>query len=228
MEFPDLTKARAIALDTETTGLRPDRDAVFALCVATEDGGSYFDVRETPEALPWLTETLESTTCPIIMHNAPFDARFLNNEIPMFDHLERIQDTVIIAKILNENLHSYSLDALSETYLGENKETEMYSQLAEIFGGPATRNVQMRNISKAPVDIVAPYGIKDAELTYKLWAFFQDALEAHPELSEIYRFEMDLIPTFITLQDDGVRVDVPRAHEAMEKLELEYRTTEYA
>ena len=221
MEFPDLTTARAIAIDTETTGLRPDRDAVFALCVATEDIGCYIDIREHPNALPWLRKSLEDTSCPIVMHNAAFDARFLNNEIPMFDHLDRIEDTAIVAKLFNENLHSYSLDALSELYLGENKETQMYQQLADLFGGPATRNVQMRNISRAPVDVVAPYGIKDAELTYRLWAFFQDALREHPELSEIYRFEMGLIPTFITLQDDGVRVDVPEAHRAMDTLQGE-------
>jgi DNA polymerase I-like protein with 3'-5' exonuclease and polymerase domains len=221
MDLPDLTNARAIAIDTETTGLRPDRDDVFALCVADENGGHYIDLRETPEGLPWLAETLESTSCPLIMHNAAFDSRFINKYIPMFDHLDRVEDTAIIAKVLNENLHSYSLDALSELYLQENKDTDMYHRLAELFGGPATRNVQMKNISYAPADIVAPYGIRDAELTYQLWAFFIDALEGHPELSGIYQFEMGLIPTFITLQDDGVRVDVPRAHEAMDALEIE-------
>ena len=185
MEFPDLTRADAVALDTETTGLRPDRDSMFGLCVAASfpglsraDGepqiqGWYFDIREAPEALPWLTESLEDTSCPIVMHNAPFDSRFLNSEIPFFDHLDRVEDTGIIARCLNEQLGSYSLDALAERWLGENKEAEIYPQLAELFGGPATRGAQMKNLHRAPADIVAPYGIKDAELTLRLWHWQQ-------------------------------------------------------
>jgi DNA polymerase-1 len=219
MSFPSIKDPDTIAFDTETTGLSPLKNEVFGVCIATgPDDGWYWDVREHPLIWEWLEDLFHSTNCPIVCHNANFDMRFLDRTVKVTPFIEQVYDTMILARCLNENLMSYSLDSLCERWLGERKVDDIYPKLAKIFGGRATRNVQMPNLHKAPSELVAPYGIKDAVLTWRLFDFITGVLDERPELKSIVEFEREAFPSFFFVEKAGIPVNIATTKEAQGKV----------
>lgn len=212
--FPNIN-GQVMAFDTETTGLGVT-DMAFGFSVAVDGWSGYFDIREYPKSLLWISECIPAR---IVAHNASFDYRMITRAGADLD-LNLFDDTVIRACLINEHLNSYSLDELAKIYLGEAKQEEIYKQLAKMFGGLATRNVQMKNISKAPSEIVAPYAIKDAELTLKLWQWQESEIQRQG-IEDIIQFERNLMPTLIKAEMRGIRVNIDAAHEAQKGLTVE-------
>lgn len=219
MQFFDLSRHNLIAIDTETTGLRAKADRAFGLSVATEGHSGYWDLRQYPRALEWLREASRRPGVTIVAHNMSFDYKMLaavGLELPM----DKLDDTVIRACLIDENLNSYALDDLARKYLGERKTAEIYDQLAALFGGRATRNVQMRNIAQAPPEVVAPYAIKDAELVLKLYKW-QSREIRRQGIEEIVAFERRVMPSLMRMEMHGMRVDCDVARAAQDGLTVQ-------
>lgn len=207
-------RPQILALDTETTGLGPSDRAFAASWQLTGYDAQFADFRR--DGCGSLVEIIRRTDCPIVCHNASFDYRMLRSagiEIP----IERLDDTVIRATMINEHEYSYQLDALALKYLKRQKEHEIYAELARLFGGRATRDAQMARISEAPPEIVRPYALIDAELVHDLWQWQEEEI-ARQGIEAIVRFERSLMPTVIRTEIRGIRVDVNAAERAVAKL----------
>ena len=221
-EFWDLHRYPYWSYDTETTGLVYPISRVFGFSVATPDGkAGYWDIRKDPQAWDWLQDEIDQTKGRIISHNASFDYRMslaTGLRIP----LELLDDTVIRACLIDEHQMSYELDHLGKVWLRMRKVKSIYEELAELFGGRATRNVQMKNLQYAPPDKVAPYATEDAILCLKLWEYEEQEIAAEDQqkypLRSIVDFERSLMPTIIRREVHGVRVDVDAAERAAERL----------
>ena len=217
MEFPSLKRYPYWAYDTEDTGLVYKQDQLFGFSISLPDGRDfYYDIRETPKAVTWLNYQIATSKNIIIMHNASFDIR-MSAEAGIKIPLERATDTVIIACQIDEHLMSYSLDTLAKRYLGKEKESDIYQALADMFGGRATRNVQMPNLHRAPASLVAPYAKTDTRLTLELWEWQQREIDKQG-IQAIVDFELDRMPTFIRSEMRGVRVDLDYAEQAREEM----------
>jgi DNA polymerase I len=209
-----------LAIDSETTGLRYPLDRAFGVSMATPDGQSYYwDLREYPSIIDWLDRALSGYKGTIIAHNASFDYRMLKTAgIRM--NINSLDDTVIRACCIDEHLHSYSLDALAEKYLGQRKVNDIYADLAGLFGGLATRGVQMPRLHAAPSSVVAPYARQDAVLALRLWEWqagevARQHVEGVPDLTSVMQFERRVMPSLIRMEVAGIRVDVAAAERAM-------------
>lgn len=219
MKFPELHRYPYFAYDTETTGLRWEKDArVFGFSISTPDNKDwYFDIREQPEAWEWFGDSVRRCEGRIICHNAAFDyhvSKATHVSIPT----RLLDDTVIRACLIDEHHFSYELDALGLQYLGR-KKVDIVPALADLFGGRRTKNVQMRNLPRAPVPLVAEYGIGDSRLTLDLWEWQRDEIirqdqSEGPALSDIVEFERKLTPILLKSEERGVRVDTMAAEKA--------------
>jgi len=217
MNLPSIHQFDRLALDTETTGLQYKRAKVFGVSISTPDGKDYYWDTRNERILDWMRDELTKYKGLIIYANASFDIRMLENS--GVNLLEcNFDDVITRASCIDEHLMSYSLDSLSKKYLNAGKHTELYTDLAAIFGGRATKNVQMKNISQAPVDVVAPYAKKDTRLTLELYDW-QEGEIARQEIEEITTFERDLMPMFIGMEMHGIRVDESYTEEAISGLE---------
>ena len=217
MRFPDLKNYPYFGYDTEATGLRYKVDKVFGFSIATPDGMTwYYDIREQPNAIKWLNNETKHYNGKIIAHNVSFDYR-MSHHIGIILPIERTEDTVIRACAINEHLYSYALEDLGQKYLGEGKDLSLYQKLADIFGGKATKNVQMKNISRAPVHIVAPYAEQDALLAMRLWEWQEDEIKKQG-IERIIEFETSKMPMFIRAEMRGIRVDEEYTEEAADKI----------
>lgn len=216
-EFPDLRQFDKIALDTETDGLQYMKNKAFSFSLSTPNNKDYYyDLRETPKAIDYINDQLDVYKGIKIFHNASFDIiMFLMAGVHV--PLTNLEDTVIRAYCINEQLFSYQLDDLAKKYLGAKKETQIYDDLAAIFGGKATRNVQMKNISKAPSRIVSPYAKTDTRLTLNLFDWQETEIKRQG-IERIVEFEKSKIPMFVKNEMGGIRVDLSYAQEAVDKM----------
>ncbi len=220
--YPVLSDFDEIAYDTETTGLNPEAGArVFGFSISTPDGKDYYyDLRENPMAMLWFNLEMENYKGVVICQNLSFDYR-MSKASGLHFKLDNAVDTAILACLINEHENSYSLDNLARKYTNSHKKgEELYIELAKIFGGRATKNVQMKNISLAPSEIVAPYAKGDTRSTLDLYQW-QKAQIKHQNLQQIVDFERRLTPIIIETQMHGVRVDVKAAEMAVHVLSEE-------
>ena len=225
--FPRIQDYPYLAYDTETTGLDVlGADKVFGFSLSLPGGGDfYFDIRTNPRAVEWINDEFNRFPGIIVCHNLSFDYKASTNtgiEIP----LSKCVDTVVLACLINEHEVSYSLDNLSKRYLsiGNQKQgDELYKEMAKIFGGRATKNVQMRNISSAPEHLVAEYAKADTRATLNLYEWQQKEIERQG-LQSIVEFEQKLTPVLIANEMAGIRVDVAAAEMSVVALTGEIHT----
>lgn len=223
--FPELQRFPYFAYDTEGTGLNWQSGArVFGFSISTPDGKDYYyDIRQQPRAWEWFRDTVRQLdrSTRLICHNAPFDyhlSRVSGVTIP----LGLFDDTCIRACLLNEHYFSYELDNLAKSILGRQK-VDIIPELADLFGGRRTRNVQMPNLHRAPVEVVAPYAKRDTRITLELWEWQEGEIERQNRLpgqpvSRIISFERDLFPIIVRREERGIRVDTSAAELAQEGL----------
>ena len=225
--FPRIQGYPYLAYDTETTGLDVlGADKVFGFSISLPGGGDfYFDIRTNPRAVEWINDEFDRFPGIIVCHNLSFDYKASTNtgiKIP----LSKCVDTVVLACLINEHEISYSLDNLSKRYLsiGNQKQgDELYKEMAKIFGGRATKNVQMRNISSAPEHLVAEYAKADTRATLNLYEWQQKEIERQG-LQSIVEFEQKLTPVLIANEMAGIRVDVAAAETSVVALTGEIHT----
>lgn len=203
-----------LGLDTETTGLGPKDRAFGVSWKLTGAEGKYKDFRV--DGPGELLDVIEQTDCRIVCHNGSFDYSMLHNagiKLP----IERLDDTVIRATQINEKEFSYQLDHLAKKHLGRAKDAEIWEEMSQMFGGPATRAAQIGRIAEAPPEVVAKYAIPDAELAHDLWQWQEEEI-SRQGLASICDFERSVMPSIIRNEMRGIRVDIPAAERAVQEL----------
>lgn len=217
----DIAKYPKIAIDTETTGLSVQAGhKAFGISISTCDSDFYWDIREEPDIPAKLAQLLEHYNGKVVCHNLSFDYQMLKTANIHLD-LTQCEDTGILACLINEHEFTYSLDHLAKKYAKHKKGAiEVYEQLAKLYGGRATKNVQMPRLHQAPVEIVAPYAMDDTKATLSLHDW-QEQQISKQDLHQIVAFEKALTPVIIKAEMRGVRVDTDAAEQAVMAVDQE-------
>ena len=216
--FPRIDRVPYVVIDTETTGLSWWKDRVFGISIALPGGDSlYWDIRTDPQVIQWLNDLAKDDRVGVwVGHNLKFDYHFLREagfEMPR----DKIDCTMVRGALINEHEPSYSLDFLARKYAKQQKDEEIYEEMAKLFGGRPTRSAQMPNISRAPVHVVAKYAKQDVIATQALYEWQQGEIERQG-LHKIHAFERRLMPVIIDMETEGVEVDVELAEKAVRGL----------
>lgn len=223
--FPDLSTAKAIAIDTEgcdpdllTKGPGSHRGSyTCGISVATEDGfAEYYPIRheggdnlDPEKVFAWLRKELCRPNQLKVGANITYDLEFLHHEgVPVTGPFYDVQ---YAEPLLNEHKFDYSLDAIAKQYMGEGKDSDgMYKWLSEHFGGKPIRPKQAPNIWRAPGEIVRSYAISDAVLPLQIMRKQLPLLQAQ-DLMSLLDLEHRLIPLLLMMRKRGVRVDLEKA-----------------
>lgn len=219
--FPELRAFDRLAFDTETTGLNPQGgDRVFGFSISLpNEQDFYWDIRETPRAVEWFNDQMKLYKGKIICHNLSFDYRMSKVTDINFD-LTNAYDTAMMSCLVNEHEHTYSLDHLAKKYTKSHKKgDQLYKEMADLFGGRATKNVQMGKISKAPSSVVSPYAKGDTRSTLDLYDYMWGEIDKQ-DLHNILEFERKVTPHLIDAEIHGVRVDIDTAQKSVGKLTI--------
>lgn len=210
------SEAEVFSVDTETTGLYYPRDKMFGFSVAVPGESVYFDIRQSPGSIDWFNDEISRWKGRrIVNHNISFDYKMMTAagfNLP----IDKLECTTTRACLIDETLLEYSLDFLAKKYLKRQK-VEIYDELAKVFGGRPTRNVQIGNLQHAHPDLVRPYATIDADLALELW-WWQETEIDRQGIRKIVDFERSVFPRKLREELRGIRVDVREAERAMHKL----------
>lgn len=221
MSFPDLTQFPEVALDTETTSLNWWEGEIFGVSISAGPYDWYFDIRRQPEALRWLRAEVPRVR-KLVCHNAKFDWHFCREKGIIFPE-GRVECTMIRAALIDEHRLTYDLDSLSRDYGGPGKEGDIWAELAEMFGGKPTKDAQIPNLSRAPVQLAGRYAKRDTRAALLLHCA-QEKLIEDQDLGKVHSLEMRLLPAMVRMEQHGVRVDVSSAERAMDELAARIKT----
>ncbi len=204
------------SIDTETTGLNVFTVDLVGVCLYSEsnkpayipighkshitdilvkDQAEFEDVREclsNAKEIKW------------IMHNADYDIRIFRHTMGLY--LDCYWDTLIGAKVLDENLNSYSLKELHIKYCNS-KDSEALS-FNSLFNGVT--------FDKIPISTAYLYAAGDGLKTYELFKY-QKAQFEQAGMERLYKVflevEMPIVKVVADMEDNGIAIDFEVANE---------------
>ena len=229
-EFPDLTKAKRIAIDLETkdpdlkkegSGALKGKGNIVGVAIAVDDFECYYPfAHEHPESsnhdknkiLTYIQSICNSESHKIF-HNAMYDVTWLRKE--GINIKGPIFDTMIAASLIDENRFSYALGALGPFYCQDYKSEKLLKDFAKEKGWDAKKDLW-----RIPSSHVGHYAEQDAALTLNLWKKLREKLIAE-KLLTVFNLETKLFPCIVDMKFKGVRVNMERAHQLKTELKEE-------
>jgi DNA polymerase-1 len=217
-----------IALDTETTGLRPYHgDRLFSIILADDNQAYYLNFQAYPgldtqsvltdQHLRQMGALWARPDATWFLHNAKFDLHILWQE--GIELAGSVHCTQAIARVEYNDHMSYSLDACAER-IGFRKDdaVEKYIQEHKLIEKRAAANQDYTHkfFDRVPFEIIVPYGLRDAQITRRLAHSQEEACErisretpeGLPSLRNIVENEKRLTHTIFRMERTGLRVDL--------------------
>ena len=233
--FPDWTKAKRIAIDTETrdpnlnekgAGWATKNGEVIGISVAWKQAekivSNYFPIHhqhggnmDRAVVLAYIKDILRSSI-PKLFHNAIYDLGWLDAEGCTVVNGE-IFDTQFGAALLDENRFSYRLDDIAKDWIGKQKDEKLLQEAGAAWGFKSPKTLKS-NLWHLPAKHVGPYAEQDAAILLPLYDYEINLLEKD-QLLPVSELEHDLIPMLIAMRKRGVRVDLDQAEQLKIKLE---------
>lgn len=155
--------------------------------------------------LSQLKDLIEKHPC-VVFHNAKFDLVALRTM--GINVTGKFYDTMLMAQWINENLPSKELDFLANKFLGERKgNDETFKRAIKLFGWAG-----------CPVEIMAKYAAKDAELTCNLfYKLYPEFVAQEFDTEDLWGTEQAWVRLISAMECMGTRVDLDLAHKKAEQ-----------
>jgi DNA polymerase I-like protein with 3'-5' exonuclease and polymerase domains len=237
VSLPDLNAfagVRRLAIDVETKdedlpelgpGVRRPGNYIVGLAIGTDDSRRwYFPVAHDNDPMNldervvfgWAREVLNQYTGDIVGAHLLYDLDWLANKGVTFSKARRFLDVQNAEPLLDENRLSFSLDALSQDYLGESKDEEMLRQAGLVYGLKKTKDLK-RLLWRLPAKFVGAYAESDVDRPLRILQLQEEKLAAEG-LTDLFDMESRLIPMLLAMRRRGVRVDLDKAVALRERL----------
>ena len=226
-----------LALDTETTGLRPYHgDRVFSAILSNHSDSFYFNFGEYEEVVPTLSKSIYHALNEavagkrVFLANAKFDVHFLTCE--GWELNFQPWDVLVADKCIYNRHLKYDLKSVAERYgfkksgdvMDYISEHRLYDRVKQEGKKTESRNPRF---DRVPFHIISEYGMQDGRITYDIGV---KQLEKIKELDTKYRAikgynhsfvelvenEMKLIPVLFGMEKRGMEVDSEYIKKAVE------------
>lgn len=223
-ELPDLSREQEVAIDTETRdnslsknygpGFYKKDGHIAGISMAWRNESIYVPLQHRATrnfdkgvVKSWLKDVTSNEHIRFVFHNFQYDWGWLEAEFDLRPPA-KIDDTMAMASMVNENLPSFTLDDLCEWQGLPGKDERILKEIC------ACRGIAEKDIKKRLWTLegkfIGPYAEQDAASTLELAARLRPLLDAE-ELNEAYEIERQLLPLTLKMKQRGIRVDVSRA-----------------
>ena len=217
----ELRAAGSFAFDTETTGLDPMQANLVGLSFSTTPGQAWYvpvghakgEQLPLEEVLTQVKPLMESPDLRKCAHNANYDLMMLSNYGINSQNVDC--DTMIAAHLLSKP--TVGLKQLALETLG--LEMTPISQLI----GTGRKQVTFDQVA---IEDATPYAAADADMTGRLRTILEEQLDNQKLTHLLTDVEMPLVPVFVDMQRQGIKVDEGSLHEMSRDLNQQMSQTE--
>jgi len=203
-----LTAAKLIAVDTETTSLDSMQAKLVGFSFAISEGEAWYlpvghDYPGTPEQLDLKTvlaklkPLLEDPAVQKVGQHIKYDMNVLSNYAIQVQGVAF--DTMLESYVLNSTGSRHDMDSLALKYLA--RQTTHYEDIA----GKGAKQI---SFSQVPLEQASHYAAEDADITLQLHLHLWPRLEKEPSLARVLQeIEMPLVPVLARMEQRGVLID---------------------
>lgn len=175
----------------------PDGFKILGAAYKSDDGPAEFT--EDMDRVKYLV----SSHGRLICHNAQYDVGILHR-IGADYRSKELVDTMVLAKLYNNSMSSYSLEDLGPSFTGIKKDVSSIIQLGEKLGLKKPM-AHMDKMWEADKEVVISYAKKDVEVTQALYSKLMELL--YSGALELIPFYSDLIKALVISRARGVRIN---------------------
>ena len=217
----ELMSAKAIALDTETTHIRPMLAKLVGLSFSTKPGTGWYVPVLAPEGEKHLDELavldalrpiIEDETKPKVGHNLKYDLIVLRRAGIELRGLctPGSCDTMVASYLIDASRPSHSLDNLSLALLNRTNVS-----IKDLIGSGKNQ----KSFDQVPLAQAGPYAAEDADVSLQLAHIMLPELKEKELLKLAHEVEFPLVEVLAELEYNGILVDpseLTRQHERLE------------
>ncbi|MBN2180757.1 MAG: DNA polymerase I [Sedimentisphaerales bacterium] len=203
--FAELKKQKLFAVDTETTSIYPMRAELVGMSFSWQTHRGYYLPIKAPLGAkhldinairPKLAPVLADKNIKKIGQNIKYDLLVLRNALLPVDGV--YFDTMVASYCLDPG-RSHSMDNMAADFL----DYDCIPISALIGKGKNQLTFDMVDTSAA-----CEYAAEDADITYRLYLYLKEKLEAEPQLRQLFEhLEMPLVPVLAAMEYNGVSLD---------------------
>ena len=197
------SKAKTIAIDTETTGLDYMDTDLVGISLSYKPGEAYYipinhqddtvNQLKLNVVLDALKPVLESSKNKIIGQNIKFDRNVLAKYGINISSIKN--DTMMMSYVLDASATRHNLDALSSYYLNYKTST---------FEDVAGKGVKQITFDQVPIEEATNYAAEDADITLRLYEELNPKLESIASLKKLNdEIEIPLIEVLSEMEQNG-------------------------
>ena len=197
------SKAKTIAIDTETTGLDYMDTDLVGISLSYKAGEAYYipinhqddtvNQLKLNVVLDALKPVLESSKNKIIGQNIKFDRNVLAKYGINISSIKN--DTMMMSYVLDASATRHNLDALSSYYLNYKTST---------FEDVAGKGVKQITFDQVPIEEATNYAAEDADITLRLYEELNPKLESVASLKKLNdEIEIPLIEVLSEMEQNG-------------------------
>lgn len=216
-----LRHAGVLAVDIETTHLRPYHDdaAILSIAFGTEDYTVAFPVhhprfrwgKQQPRIEACLLDVLLNNEC--VFHNLSFDLEWLAQAFtPTIVRSCVFHDTMQAAYTLDPRQGTHSLEFLAVQEFGLHLKEQS--------------NVDRKKLLDVDVEKLLKYNALDVKYTHKLYKVLSKRVKEEG-LQEVYHEQVDRVLTLAKAQLGGFPVSQPRVHKFRRRYEARQKMVEH-
>ena len=199
----EASKAKTIAIDTETTGLDYMDTDLVGISLSYKAGEAYYiPIKHLDDTvnqlhqdlvLDILRPVLETSKNKIIGQNIKFDRNVLAKYGISISSIKN--DTMMMSYVLDASATRHNLDALSSYYLNYKTST---------FEDVAGKGVKQVTFDQVPINEATHYAAEDADITLRLYEELNPRLETEDSLKRLNdEIEIPLIEVLSEMEQNG-------------------------
>ncbi len=216
----NLTNQKSVCFDTETTGIDALNAELVGISFAYEKGKAFYvpfpeNQEEAQILIDKFKPFFENETIEKIGQNIKYDLKILSHYDIQIKG--KLFDTMIAHYLINPDMR-HNMDVLSETYL-----KYAPKPIENLIGKKGKNQKSMRDVA---LEDIKEYAAEDADITYQLKQNFSPILDKAETKKLFDEIEMPLISVLVTMELEGINLDVPFLKEMSGEMALESNTLE--
>jgi DNA polymerase-1 len=212
----EIHNVKLIAFDTETTSIDYMDAELVGFSIAYEFNDDIkavyvplaHDYEDAPEQIsleaitPSLKALLEDESIHKVGQNLKYDINVLAKYKLTIKGV--VGDTMLQSYVFNSTATKHNMDALALKYLGHNCIS------FEDIAGKGAKQITFNQIN---IETAAPYAAEDADITLRLYKYFDEKLQNIAPLNELMKnIELPLMPILSHIEHNGVLIDADQMH----------------